>query len=173
VTTNAEVRRVGPLKVLLALALVAIAAMWIYAFAFAPKSSPDRLPDEAWRASAESLCAVADADLAALPQASSADSPTARATQLDDANTRLRILVNDLAALNRQPDPEDRVVRWLDDWETYLGDRARHTELLRAGEDARFAETPIEGRQTPTSLRMDAFAKVNLMPSCQVPNDIG
>jgi hypothetical protein len=166
-------RKITPLKALLGLSLVAIFAMWMYAFFFASKASPDRIDDTAYQARAEQLCAAADADLDALPPAADARSPQDRAAVLDQANARLDRLVADLAGIGTSPDPEQRVARWIDDWRVYLGDRARHTEKLRAGDDPRFAETPVVETNTPISLRIDAFARVNLMPSCQTPRDIG
>ena len=83
-----------------------------------------------------------------------------------------------VAELRAQPPADDRsrtgADLWLADWDRYIAARVAHVEEWRNGQDRKFAEPPTEeGEFTPVSLRMDAFAKINRMPSCQVPQDMG
>src|ERR1700681_1409939 len=82
---------------LLAVALGLIAVMWIYALGFAPKGNPNRLHDTAWTANAESVCAAAQRQIAALPPAKTAKSAQERADVVDQAN----VVVADMIATLR------------------------------------------------------------------------
>jgi hypothetical protein len=68
-------------------------------------------------------------------------------------------------------DQRRRANEWLSDWRTYLGDRERYADALRADPDARLlvSEKPGEGQQITEWI--DEFAKANRMPSCASPTD--
>ena len=51
-----------------------------------------------------------------------------------------------------------------------MEDRVTHAERLRQGEDARFLNTEADG--IFIAERMNGFARVNNMDSCQVPGDL-
>jgi hypothetical protein len=65
----------------------------------------------------------------------------------------------------------DAVAKWLNDYDTYIGDRQRQQAKWAAGEDPQFAETADHGH--PLSVGMDDFSVANDMPACQVPGDMG
>jgi hypothetical protein len=94
-----------------------------------------------------------------------------RAEILDQANA---IVADEVASLKALPTADATTTRlaaqWLTDYDTYLGDRQAHADELRAGADKPFSEGTYKG--SPMSNRMDAFARVNRMPSCQVPLDV-
>lgn len=166
----------------LVLLVVALGAMWFYAFFLASNDNPDKIPDRAWAERAEATCAAYGTQIDALPPARSfadveplEEALRQRAAVADEVTTLLRAMVADLAA-DELADGRSRqaVGLWLADWERFLAARDDQVAAWRQGIDRRFVEPPTEeGETTPVSLRMDAFAKVNRMPACQVPGDIG
>jgi hypothetical protein len=161
-------------------AVIALGAMWIYAFVFAPRTSPDRMPDRAWGASAEALCATNKTAIDALPSARSFKDVQPRTEALrqraDVGEQATNLVAQRVAALRALTSADARTVslsqRWLRDYDTYIADRRHQVDAWRAGEDKPFAESANERKQ-PASDRMDAFARLNRMPSCAVPLDIG
>ncbi len=173
-------RRPRPLKLVLAGIIVALAAMWVYALAFAPKRFLLAIGDEDWVAQAEARCANAQAAIDALPPAERfadiqprVEALRQRADVLDQANA----MVDDLIAGLRALAPPDNtkgatlVERWLADWDTYAGDRRAQADRWRAGVDDPF-EVAADSSGTPITEFMDAFADGNHMPSCAVPGDV-
>ena len=80
-------------------------------------------------------------------------------------------MVAELRALDVADAEGARIVSlWLDDWDVYLGDRSRHADLLRAGEDTAFVVTEKDGNQITEPI--DVFADVNDMLSCATPLDV-
>lgn len=158
--------------------VVGITAMYTYAFFFATRKSPDRVPDRAWAASAEQICATDRQRIYALPPARSfrdieplAEALRQRAVVLDQANAILAEQLADLKALPVADAGTQKLIdQWLADYGVYLRDRQIHADELKAGKDTPFTETTYKG--SPMSNRMDAFARVNLMRSCQVPGDL-
>lgn len=166
------------MTVFLTVVCVGMLLMWAYIFQQSWSGQypyADAVPDQAWVASAETLCAAARADLADLPQAREFRdaTPADRAPSVAAATDRLAALVVDLRGLPAPADDRSRtlVEQWLASWDIYLGDRRLHTEKLFANDDARFSETPTE-RGVPTTLRMDEFAFRNGMGSCETPADL-
>lgn len=158
--------------------VVAITAMYIFAFFFASGKSPDKVPDRAWAVAAEARCASDRARIYALPPARTfrdiqplTEALRQRAVVLDRANA---MIGEELAALKALPIADDTTrklaTQWLADYDVYLTDREAHSLVLKAGKDDAFTETTYKG--SPMSNRMDAFARVNLMKSCQVPLDV-
>jgi hypothetical protein len=166
-------RRITPLKLLLGAIVVGIVAMWVYALGpWARQDPPGRLDDPAFAEQAEPRCAETARDLAALPQAFETTSPVERAAQIDETNVLLTAMVADLRAFAPTDDVDGpRVGEWLDDWTTYIGDRAALADELREGHDARLHET-ARG-EDHISEALDFFAvTANDMPSCATPDDI-
>jgi len=163
----------------LAVLVVGISAMYTYAFFFASGKSPDKVPDRAWATAAEARCAGDRARIYALPPARTfrdvqprTEAIRQRALVLDQANA---MIGEELAAIRALPIADDTTrklaTQWLADYDVYLKDREDHALVLKQGKDAAFTETTYKG--SPMSNRMDAFARVNLMKSCQVPLDLG
>ena len=169
-------RRLG-IAAVLAFVLV-VSGMWVYALFFATGHSPDKVPDRAWTASAQAICLDARARIDALPGAATfrkvqplAEALRQRAAVLDQANDDLAA---ELAALHALTPADATTARltgeWLKDWDAYLADRRTHSEELKAGRDVPFSESTY--KSAPISNRMDAFARVNLMPRCGTPFDL-
>ncbi len=156
-------------RALLALLVLALAAMWIYAWVFAPRGDPDRISDQAWADAAEARCAIASEVVTAVPVEQ--DDAQRRADDVDAVTGALAAMVDDLGAtLPKDPDDADTVARWLDDYEIYLDDRREFSAGLREDPTTRFEVTAVENRQITAVI--DRYADVNGMQSCMTPGDV-
>ncbi len=157
---------------LLVVALGLIVVMWVYALGFAPKGNPNRLHDTAWTANAESVCAAAQQQIAALPPAKTAKSPQQRADVVDQADAILSDMITTLKAAGVTGTVKEQhyVELWLADYETYLGDRRDWAAILHQGESKPFAISKGDGG--PIIDRMDGFSETNNMLSCRAPLDV-
>jgi hypothetical protein len=170
---------VRPVTIAIAAIIVGFAAMWIYAWFLAPRGNIDRFDDPVWTGAAEEVCAATRTKVLALPAASTfagieprTEALRQRAVVLDQVTGLLQAQYDTLRAT--EPSGEqgrEGVGLWLADWEGYLESRRQQADRLRAGEDKPF--TVPEAGGAPVTLRMDAFAKTNDMPSCVVPDDVG
>jgi hypothetical protein len=153
-----------------------IAAMWVYAFFFAPREGVNRIEDRAWSERAETVCATAKAQLVGLADFRrisdvGPDALVERADIVAQANAILATMVDELAAVQPSGEKSQTIIpRWLDDYRTYLADRTAYVEQLRAGDGSGFAETEING--SPISNFLGDVARQNEMPSCQAPLDL-
>lgn len=161
---------------------------WAWAFSpWARTENPARLDDRGFAQWADRRCAQAQTAIAALPTARQAASRAERADQVDRATDTVESLVTDLrlraeASLSESTEadgpPDASLVRgWLTDWDVYVTDRRNHSAKLRtAGDDTpdrelRFLLVDMTEGSTYTE-RMDGFARLNDMDSCQVPGDV-
>jgi hypothetical protein len=172
-------RRWTPVRLLLAMIVVALVGMWVYVLflAIGPGRQPpiDRLDDPAFAEAGEARCAEAVAEVDELPAANTAGSAAERAEVVAVANGVFEDMLDDLdgmADLAPAGDQRRRATEWLADWRTYLGDRAAYADALRADPGARLlvSEKPGEGRHITGWI--DEFAKANRMPSCVTPTDV-
>ena len=169
-------RRLGIAGVLLFAAV--LLGMWVYALFFASNRSPDKVPDRAWAAAAQAICTDARNRIDALPAADTFRKVTPRTEAIKERAAVLvqanDVLAGELAAIRALAPADATTARlgaaWLADWDTYLGDRKAHSVELATGRDSAFKESTY--KESPISNRMDAFARVNLMDRCQVPNDL-
>jgi hypothetical protein len=159
-------------RVVIVVMLLGITVMWIYAF-FGEVPSPARLEDRTFPTAAEPICARARSEIDRLPRAFETPVPAARADVVDRATDVLAAMVADLRAAVPPAQPtRDRLNAWLDDWDTYLGDRRDYTARLRTDPTARLYMTKSgrDGGQINHSL--DNLARVNAMASCATPEDV-
>jgi hypothetical protein len=165
-------RRWTPTGVALVLAIVAIAAMWVYILGpWRSREVPTTLEDRTYAERAEPLCVAAQARIAALPPAASATTPEERADVLDAANDIVAGLVAELHRIEPSVDADRQYVdQWMADWDSYLESRRRYANVLASGRDDRFAVQAEGGH--PITERMDGFADLNQMSSCRVPLDV-
>lgn len=148
--------------------------LWLYAFfIYDPGRKVDELADRSFPEAAERICARYEALVDRLPPAPQARSPRERAGVLDEANSILRAMVDELRTVvpTGQGTITDGINAWLDDWETHIADRQSYADALRRDPDARFLETIKANRQL--SRAIDGFAEVNRMQSCTTPGDVG
>lgn len=160
---------------------------WLWAFSpWARSENPARLDDRAFAAWAESHCARAKAEINFLPSPRNADSFNQRANQVEQGTNITERLVGDLRAsaaglseetANQGPPDAVLVRAWLADWEVYLADRRAHAARLRNASDDTpdrdlwFVVSDVVSGGIYTE-RMDGFARVNNMDSCQIPGDV-
>jgi len=167
---EAAPRRWSVGRVAAVVVVLGIVGMWAYIFSRTGREKPiDQLDDPTFAEQAQPLCEAATEDLIG---ATPARTPDARANELERANDRLQALVGELAAIAPERGGDaDLVGQWLDDWDTYLGDRDEYVEALRRdGDAAEFLVTPRAGRQI--TLTMEHFAEINDMPDCAPPGDV-
>lgn len=160
--------RVGTVLALLVVA--ATIGMWAYLFLIADPGIPDQLDDGTFPTEAQAICAAAVDRIDELPAAGDAETPEERAVAVAEANEILTVMVADLRSIAPTDGQDARLTRlWLDDWDTYLTDRAEFAEGLAAGEDA---ELLITARGTgQITVTLDHFAMVNDMLACSTPLD--
>jgi hypothetical protein len=149
-------------------------AMWAYVLylAIGPgrQPSPDRLDDPAFAQGAQSVCAAALDDVAALPPAVEARSAPERAEIVAQANERFAAMLDELEPLAPGGEDGEIVAEWITDWRTYLGDREIYARALRDDPDARLFVTAKDSDQVTEYI--DAFAADNHMPACATPIDV-
>lgn len=156
--------------------LFAVVSMgaWVWMLVFYdPGLLIDELEDRTFPEAAEEVCAVALANIEALPRAESAEDAAGRAAVVAVANQELATMVDGLRPLapTEPPEAAEAVNEWLDDWETYLADRQEYAEDLARDPETRFTESQKGGKQI--SRAIDAYAQVNRMTSCETPGDVG
>jgi hypothetical protein len=173
VSETREGFRWTPTAIGLLVAVILIALMWAYILSPWSKRGdvPTTLKDTSYTAAAERLCAASQAKINELPKAATAESPEERAAVLTQANGLVDDLVTQLHALQPKVDADREFVdQWMADWDSYLGSRRAYARVLASGKDDRFAVQAEGGH--PVTERMDGFAVLNDMPSCQVPLDV-
>ncbi|MBV6507115.1 MAG: hypothetical protein JJLCMIEE_00152 [Acidimicrobiales bacterium] len=159
-------------KPALILLVLALGAMWFYAFSgLARRDHVDKLDDSTFAADAEPVCAAALTELRRYPPSYETPVPAERAEVIDATTSVLGTMVSELRSLAPASGSDAAIVSaWLDDWQTYLEDRSAYAEELRGDPDAAFLVTMKGNRQI--TVPMDKFAEVNAMRSCQTPGDV-
>lgn len=164
-------------RIVLTVACALIAAMWVYAFGFAPRESINRINDDAWKARSEKRCQVAEDQRFAQQDLTPMDpeDPAALSKKADLVDSATDALEQAIDAIARDiPDDakgRDLVPQWISDYRTYISDRRAFARQLRtAVRRPYFAETEVEG--VPISERIGKFARENDMPTCQPPLDL-
>lgn len=158
----------------LTLVIVAMLAMWIYAFFFSSRESINKIGDEAWAAHAAKVCLDAKEQLLGLANYDLIQDESdlaERAQIVRQANVILRQMIQDIES--RPPSDEKGqaiVPLWLSDYATYLDDREGYVRLLEDGTNSPFAETQVDG--IPLSEKIATFATANRMPACSPPRDL-
>jgi hypothetical protein len=160
--------------------VVALVSMWGYVvyLAFGPGRQPpaDRLDDPAFARAAEDRCAEAVADVDELPLATESPTAAARADVVEQANAVFASMLADVEGLAGQLVPageqRGRAQDWLNDWGTYLDDRAAYVDALRRDPQARFLISEKAGTGRHTTEWIDEFANANRMPACATPADV-
>ena len=153
---------------------VATFGVWIYAlFIYDPGLMIDELSDRRFPKAAEQICHRARVKIEKLPTADQTEDHRERAAVVDQANDALRQMTDELQTA--VPQGQGRITtgiqQWVEDWNTYIGDRDDYADQLRDDPNTRFTESLKSNRQI--SRAIDAFAMVNRMDSCAVPGDVG
>ena len=170
--------------------LFVVASFVFWAWAFSPwarSENPGRLDDRQFVRWADQRCAEAQAVIDDLPSPRQVSSRAERAESVDRGTDEVEALVSDLrlraeatlatSTAGDGPSDAELVSAWLEDWDVYVSDRRNHAGRLRtASEDTpdrelRFLLVDMTEGSTYTE-RMDGFARLNDMDSCQVPGDV-
>ncbi len=181
-------RRLG--RLLAVLFVVTSFVFWAWAFSpWARRENPARLDNRDYAVWAEARCAQAQAAIDALPTPRQANTHDERADQVDLGTAVVKRLVDDLrrtaeASLAVAPDSGNTgisdaglVEKWIGDWQVYIADRENHSRRLQAADETtpdrelRFLLVDMTEGSTYTE-RMDGFARLNDMDSCQIPGDV-
>lgn len=171
---DAPARRWSAGRLVVALLVAAMVAMWGYVLylALGPgrQDPPDRLDDPAFAPVAEARCDEALDAVALLPSAAVTETPDDRAEAILAANRIFSAMLDDLAELAPAGEDGAIVEEWLDDWATYLDDRAAYAEAVRRDPDAQLVVTAKDNEQVTEYI--DAFAADNHIPACGTPVDV-
>lgn len=164
------------LKGVVALSILGLLAMWIYAFGFASKESVNKIGDTVWTQNAESICKKA-ADkrmqLVDTRQISDAgpDALLERSKIVDLATDTLEEALKSIAQLQVIDEKGKAIVPlWLLDYQQLVKDRREYASMLRSGINKPFSETMVDG--LPISEKISTFAADNRMSSCKAPMDL-
>ena len=168
-------------KVALTLVVLAIIAMWVWIYLFAPRDNPDRLESRDFADSAEAICSPLQAEINALPTGRDVDTVAERTDQIAAGTELTETMVAALkeAFQDHVTDDGDALIlnAWFADWDAYLEDRWHHVAKLGAlgedatGSDLRFILTERAEGGIYTR-RIDGLANVNDMGSCHTPLDL-
>jgi hypothetical protein len=157
------------------IAILTLMGGWFYLLVFYdPGLMIDELADQAFPTQAEKICAASQAQVEKLPLANLAVSPAERAENVDKSNIILRKMIEDLRPIAPEQPSEvaKGVNEWLDDWDTYIGNREDYAENLRTDPEARFLESTKGSSTKGITRAINGFAQVNRMESCSTPADL-
>jgi hypothetical protein len=171
-------RRPSPWRYVVAIALVLLTAMWVYALFFASKKATYRVDDDAWRADAEQICRAAETERRALVDTSAGyiadptpEQAVERADLVDQATDIIEGALDDVVALPLTTDRDRSLVA---DYEQYyrivIADRRVYSARLREFDLRPYGETKVDGG--PVSNVIIDFTTVNEMKSCAPPSDL-
>ena len=152
-------------------AILFIAAMWIYGFVFADDSAVAKVHDTAWTGRAQEICTrrndLLDQNSKSV-RATSDGSPQAvgkgvsKATDITEA-----ALEEVLAVMPSSAHDQELIAKWESLYRTYIADRRATEAKLAKGEKAELNETVVNG--SPISDTIGDFTKPNRMDACSVP----
>ena len=170
-------------RALLVLICGLIAAMWVYAFVFAPKSGVYFVTDKTWRTSADQICTSAEQQRLALVDTTGGyiANPTheqmiQRANIVDNATNLLDGMVDDLEALplaasDDQVRDRERVTIFVKYYRQIIDDRRLYTGRLRAFDLEPYRESLVNGGPV-TNVVID-FTSGNDITHCMPPGELG
>jgi hypothetical protein len=166
--------RLTPTRVLVGLVVLASFGLWAYAYSGrADRPPPDLLDDPVFAQVAEPRCAEARRQLAQLEPAYEAADNVDRARTVDQANAILSSMVADLRSQVSGTDRDRQILGdWLQDWETFLGNRVDYAQRLRQDREARFYQSDVVSGEM-LDRRLSRMADTNDMSSCGNPGDVG
>ena len=164
------------LRIGLGTLIVLFVTFWTWALFFASKEAVNRIDDRAWAERAEQICRSAEEQRLQLADfrliTDGGPELIRERAQIVERSTDIIVqMLDDVVAVQ----PSDRKGRqivplWEADYRTYIQDRYRYADQLRAsGENLAFYET-ADG--IPISERIETFAGDNEMPACAPPRDL-
>jgi hypothetical protein len=163
-------------RVVIAVVMSAILAMWVYGFFFASREAVNSVNDSDWQRRSEAICLSAKQERfklidLSLVKDSGPDALLKRADIVDKATATLATMVEQIATLPVASAKGAAIAPlWLADYRVYIADRYSYTALLRNGVNEPFAETIADG--LPLSEKLATFAADNKLNSCKPPIDL-
>ena len=153
--------------------------MWVYGFLFASRDPAYRIDDDAWRASAEQVCAAAEEERLQLIDVEDGyianPTPEQMRQRADIVDRATDILEHELEQLLALPlatqRDRDLLAEYAGFYRTLLADRRAYTAELRAGVLEPYSETAVEGGPV-TNVILD-FTTMNGIKSCAPPGELG
>jgi hypothetical protein len=156
----------------LAVAVLAILVMWVYAFVFAPRGGVNPVRDKAWTDGADVVCTGASANLKPLlfttkiSEDNRAEDLPAYVANLDKAYAIVSGMIDSLEALPRSSERAKVLVpQWIADYRLYQKNLFEWIEELRAGKIAKFS-VAVTDTGIPVNERLNTFATENRIKSC-------
>lgn len=176
---DAPRRRLTFTKLVLVVICLALVAMWVYAFGFAPKKAAYRVDDAAWRSRAQDICARYETERLKLvdTEAGYIAEPTEaqmieRADIVDAATDIMAAgLAEVIAVLPASERDRSLVSQYHGYYNTLLADRRRYTAQLRQLVVRPYTETVVD--RSPVTNVITDFAIVNEMRACTPPGELG
>ncbi len=160
------------IKILLLAVVLLLAAMWIYAFVFAPRGGVNPVRDTAWTDGTEAACEAASVALQPLVfrtkiNGESADTELPRfVANLDQVALVFDGMLDDIEALPRTSEKAQVLVPlWLAEYRQFVTDVRAWTDQLRQGERVEFSVT-LTDTGIPIDERINTFATENRIKSC-------
>lgn len=160
-------------KAIVGIPVAASFAVWAYAYSgLADRPTPDELDDSAFAVTAEPVCAESMDALEQLPNAEVANDNVERAGQIRARNTVLLDMVDQLRSEVTGTDRDiEMLTEWLDDWTTYIDDRADYADRFELDGNEVFYVSAVGGERLER--RITRFANTNRTYSCVTPTDVG
>jgi len=157
---------------LLVVIVLAIAAMWVYAFVFAPRDGVNPVRDKAWSDAAETRCALASDQLAPLvfrtkiTEENKAEDLPAFVAVLDRSYSIIHSMLDDVERLPRASEKAQALIpQWMADYRVWEKDLKEWIEQLRAGTIVKFG-VAVTDTGIPVNERINTFATENRILSC-------
>jgi hypothetical protein len=160
------------LVAILTLVSLAIAAMWVYAFVFAPRDGVNPVRDKVWTDTVGARCTAASAQLKPLvfrtkiTEGNKAQDLPAFVANLDKGYAIVHSMLDDIEQVPRTSDKAKVLVpQWMTDYRLWEKDLKDWIELLRAGKIAQFGVAVTE-TGIPVNERINTFATENRIKAC-------
>ena len=152
-------------------AILFIAAMWIYGFVFADDSAVAKVHDTAWTKRAQEICTrrndLLDQNSKSV-RTTSDGSPQAVGKGVSKATDIVQAALEEvLAVMPSSAHDQELIGKWESLYRTYVADRRATEAKLAKGEKAELNETVLNG--SPISDTIGDFTKPNRMDACSVP----
>lgn len=169
-------------RIVLIVVCVALAAMWVYYFAFASDTGVYQLQDTSWREQASPICVAAQAERGELLDTDEGyiSNPTPeqfvqRADVVDQATDIVEQMLNDIVAIPVNNDDDRlRLATFEENYRIVIADRRRYSATLRELKLQPYNETIVGGGPVSNVVfDFTAGVKGNDVPECSPPGELG
>ena len=157
---------------LLTLVSLAIAAMWVYAFGFAPRDGVNPVRDKAWTDAVGARCTEASEQLRPLvfrtkiTEGNKDQDLPAFVAILDKGYAIIHSMLDDIERVPRTSEKAKVLVpQWMTDYRIWEKDLKDWIEQLRAGKIVKFG-VAVTDTGIPVNERINTFATENRIKTC-------